>query len=167
MSLLLKLWYNFKRQVVLKIEKQLNHPRFFWILLTGFFSTLHALWLLIKRKKKKVLPGVKICVGNITIGGNGKTPFLIQLAKDLEDLLPAIVSKGYKREKKGTFEVLAQDYSQVGDEPLLIKKELPKSRVFVTESRFKFALDHPFKCMIFDDGLHDRKLDYTKKNRSF
>ena len=63
-----------------------------------------------------------ICVGNITVGGTGKTPhveFLISLFQDQYKI--AVISAGYKRKTKGNIEVQCDDnYKKVGDEPLQI-----------------------------------------------
>jgi tetraacyldisaccharide 4'-kinase len=164
MSLLLKLWFKLKKQLALAIERQLNDPSALWIFLTFLFSSLFWLKLLLRKKKKIPLKGLKICVGNITIGGNGKTPFLIQLAKDLNLPNQVVVSKGYKREKKGTFLVTKNmPWQSCGDEPWLVNHELENIPVFVTDSRLKFIQDHPYACYLFDDGLHESAFDYEIK----
>lgn len=79
-----------------------------------------------------------ICVGNIAVGGTGKTPhteYLINLLQS-EGLHVATLSRGYKRKTKGY--VLAQSQStatQIGDEPYQIKQKFPHIEVAVCESR--------------------------------
>ncbi len=69
-----------------------------------------------------------IVVGNLTVGGNGKTPLLIALTELLVELgfKPGIVSRGYgSKLKKGTLWVTPEsDVSLVGDEPLLLARRL-------------------------------------------
>lgn len=69
-----------------------------------------------------------IVVGNLTVGGNGKTPLLIALTELLVELgfKPGIVSRGYGGKlKKGTLWVTADsDVGLVGDEPLLLARRL-------------------------------------------
>jgi len=66
-----------------------------------------------------------INVGNISAGGNGKTPqveYLVELLKDNYQV--AVLSRGYGRKSKGFFEVDASSSSrEMGDEPLQIKRK--------------------------------------------
>ena len=74
-----------------------------------------------------------ISVGNITVGGTGKTPhveYLVQLLKD--EFQVAVLSRGYKRRSRGF--VLADDESSMedlGDEPYQIKSKFPNVKVAV------------------------------------
>lgn len=78
-----------------------------------------------------------ISVGNITVGGTGKTPhveYLIELMKD--DAQLAVLSRGYKRQTKGY--LLADENSTVadiGDEPYQMKQKYPSVYVAVAEKR--------------------------------
>lgn len=87
-----------------------------------------------KRKKASVHT---IGIGNITVGGTGKTPMTILLAELLSyDKKIAILSRGYGRTTKGFLEVLPEsDFRQSGDEPLEIAEAVDGVRVFVSESR--------------------------------
>lgn len=84
-----------------------------------------------------------ISVGNITVGGTGKTPhveYLINLMKD--DAQLAVLSRGYKRQTKGY--LLADDSSTVadiGDEPYQMKQKFPSVYVAVAEKRCE-GIDH-------------------------
>ncbi len=82
----------------------------------------------------KRLPQPTICIGNITVGGTGKTPLVIRLAKDLlaQGLKPAILLRGYKREKHKREPVLVRDAQHVladvsvaGDEAMELADRLP------------------------------------------
>ena len=69
-----------------------------------------------------------ICIGNLSLGGTGKTPlvkFLIQrLSKKINI---SVLSRGYKRKTKGFVEVLDDsDVKDVGDENFMIKNLLKK-----------------------------------------
>ena len=68
-----------------------------------------------------------IVVGNITVGGTGKTPVTEYLVKLLsEKFRTAVVSRGYKRKTKGF--ILSDEKStpdQIGDEPYQIKRKFP------------------------------------------
>lgn len=78
-----------------------------------------------------------ISIGNITVGGTGKTPhteYLVELLQKHVNV--ATLSRGYKRKTKGFS--LVQESSKVqdvGDEPLQIKLKFPKSTVAVDEKR--------------------------------
>ena len=78
-----------------------------------------------------------IGVGNITVGGSGKTPHVEYLVRLLMDKAKvAVLSRGYKRETKGF--VLANDKSTVadiGDEPLQMSRKFPQIHVAVDENR--------------------------------
>ena len=80
-----------------------------------------------------------ISIGNITVGGTGKTPhveYLIRLLKHQYDV--AVLSRGYKRKTKGF--ILASENSspaEIGDEPAQIKLKFPEIQVAVHESRVK------------------------------
>ena len=78
-----------------------------------------------------------ISIGNITVGGTGKTPhveYLVDLlSKDFE---VATLSRGYKRKTKGFKLVKSESLvKEVGDEPLQIKKKFPEITVSVCENR--------------------------------
>ena len=78
-----------------------------------------------------------ISVGNITVGGTGKTPhieYLISILKN--ECKIAVLSRGYKRKSKGF--VLAKSdstYYDIGDEPKQIKTKFPKIDVAVNANR--------------------------------
>lgn len=78
-----------------------------------------------------------ICIGNITVGGTGKTPHTEYLIRMLQDEFHvACLSRGYKRKTKGF--VLADANSSVesiGDEPLQMFRKFPKIKVAVQENR--------------------------------
>ena len=101
-----------------------------------------------------------IIVGNLTVGGTGKTPIVIWLAQALvaDGFAPAILSRGYGAESAGncTRRVSAESTPQmVGDEPLLLarKSQVP---VFVDTDRGRAAAEavaNGADVLISDDGL--------------
>ena len=78
-----------------------------------------------------------ICVGNITVGGTGKTPhteYLIRLLKEKEKV--AVLSRGYGRKSRGYLKADADSTtSLIGDEPYQIKEKFPEITVAVCEKR--------------------------------
>jgi tetraacyldisaccharide 4'-kinase len=110
------------------------------------------------------LSGPVISVGNISVGGSGKTPFVILLGGLLKDRgIPFdVLSRGYGRRTRG---VLAVDSNgsprDFGDEPILIAKRLG-CPVIVGESRYQAGLFAESKfgpqLHILDDGFQHRSL---------
>lgn len=110
-------------------------------------------WLYDTGKKKSFSAEVPtICVGNITVGGTGKTPhtemILRQLLESNEWGMKNIVvlSRGYKRESKGFQQVTSDGSARMfGDEPLQIKKNFPGVTVAVDKDRIEGCrfLCHP------------------------
>ena len=111
------------------------------------------------------LPCPVISVGNLTVGGTGKTPFVIFLAQRLlaKGRRVAILSRGYKRESKA-HHLLVSDGSSVlvgpaeaGDEPFLMAQRCPQAVVAVGANRVvlgRWILEqHPVDCLILDDGF--------------
>ena len=103
-----------------------------------------------------------ICIGNITVGGTGKTP----LAEMIVDYMSqthrvALLSRGYGRRTKGYREVAATDhYRDVGDEPLQIKRKFPDVCVVVCERRAdgirRIRTEHPeVDLIVMDDGFQN------------
>jgi len=101
-----------------------------------------------------------ISVGNLIVGGSGKTPFVIALASRLESVV--IISRGYGRKSKGLLEVsfegkILVDVTESGDEPMLMAQSLPHASVIVSEDRelaIALAKEKGAKCIILDDGFN-------------
>ncbi|NAY92493.1 tetraacyldisaccharide 4'-kinase [Muricauda sp. JGD-17] len=77
-----------------------------------------------------------ICVGNLSVGGTGKTPMIEFLVRMLGENKVAILSRGYKRKSKGF--VLAKSYHTVhdlGDEPFQLYRKFPNVIVAVDADR--------------------------------
>ena len=118
-----------------------------------------------KKSQPDELPVV--VVGNLTVGGNGKTPFTSQLALDLKNLgfTPGIIMRGYKGNYSGT--KLLNDQSnakEVGDEALLHYERGFTVVVDRNRSRGLSYINEKTNCdiVISDDGLqhHSMRRDY-------
>ncbi len=87
--------------------------------------------------KSKEFDVTVISIGNITVGGTGKTPhveYLVNLLK--EKFGVATLSRGYRRRTKGFYKVNTDSrVAEVGDEPLQIKRKFPDITVAVCENR--------------------------------
>jgi tetraacyldisaccharide 4'-kinase len=112
------------------------------------------------------LPVPVVVVGNITVGGTGKTPLVIHLALALRVLgrHPGIVSRGYRGDRTNAAEVTpASDPGAVGDEPLLLARR-SGCPVFVGKDRIAagraLLAGHP-ECdvILADDGMQHYSLD--------
>lgn len=104
-----------------------------------------------------------ICVGNITVGGTGKTPAVEMLIERYcKSYKIAVLSRGYGRRTKGYLEVECDDsYLKVGDEPLQIKRKYPSIKVVVCERRTEgieriMAEHEDITMIIMDDGFQHR-----------
>lgn len=121
-----------------------------------------------------------ISVGNLAMGGTGKTPFVEMLIELVYPYYPAgVLSRGYKRKTKGYVKVQTQHTVQdVGDEPLLMKLKHPFVPVSVGEQRV-FAIpqllhENPeLKLILLDDAFQhqsvrpDINILLTDYNRPF
>ena len=106
-----------------------------------------------------------ICVGNLSVGGTGKTPmveYLIRLLKD--DYKVATMSRGYKRKTKG-FAVANENTTalDIGDEPMQFYKKFPDIAVSVAEERLvsipQLLHDKPdTNIIILDDAFQHRQV---------
>ena len=112
--------------------------------------------------KSKAYDVPVIVVGNITVGGTGKTPHVEYLVKMLgAKRRVAVVSRGYGRSTSGFVEVRPEsDARSVGDEPLQIKRKFPDVLVAVDEVR-THAIDHLLAAdavdtFILDDAFQHR-----------
>ncbi len=107
-----------------------------------------------------------ISVGNLSVGGAGKTPHVEYLVKLLGPyLLLGILSRGYKRKTKG-FRIVATNDNvlAVGDEPLQYKRKYPGLTVAVSESRAlgipQILKKHPYiRTILLDDAFQHRSVN--------
>ncbi len=119
---------------------------------------------------KKILKQQKfdipvICVGNITVGGTGKTPHIEYLIRLLSPMFKvAVLSRGYKRKSKGFLIAnIDSKVRDVGDEPLQIKRKFPEILVVVDKNRVNAIKniisiekeDRP-DLILLDDGFQHR-----------
>jgi tetraacyldisaccharide 4'-kinase len=140
------------------------------------FSWLYGLIYLIRLSlfrlgifKQRKLKAKVISVGNITLGGTGKTPLVIYLAKKLSerDENPTILTRGYGRKKKEMVELTEDTYQgfnweDAGDEPLVMAGRLPGVPILVSKNR-RTSGHHAVQkfgnhVLILDDGFQHLKL---------
>jgi len=116
------------------------------------------------------LPAPVISIGNITMGGAGKTPLVIYLARTLAELgfNPVVLSRGYGRERPNESHVLVPGHSipnaasLIGDEPALIRRHVPDAWMGISKNRIatghSIAKQLKRPAFILDDGFQHRRL---------
>lgn len=102
-----------------------------------------------------------ICVGNLAVGGSGKTPTTEYLVRLLSEYKVAILSRGYGRKTKGF--VLANETATaetIGDEPLQYYRKFKNVTVAVCEDRVKGIqqLKEGHEVILLDDAYQHRKV---------
>ena len=137
------------------------------------FSILYGsvIWMRNKLFDKKILRAAKfnfplICVGNLAVGGTGKTPmaeYLVRMMKDKYKV--ATLSRGYKRKTKG-FAIAGEHTTaiDIGDEPMQIHKKFPDITVAVAEERIigvpQLLYERPdTQLIILDDAFQHREIE--------
>ena len=128
------------------------------------------IWLRNKLYDKNILKSASfnfpvICVGNLAVGGTGKTPmveYLVRLLKD--EYKVATMSRGYKRKTKG-FAIANENTTalDIGDEPMQFYKKFPDITVSVAEERLvsipQLLHDKPdTRVIILDDAFQHRQV---------
>lgn len=111
------------------------------------------------------LPCRVVSVGNLTVGGTGKTPVVIALVEQLlaRGQRVGVLSRGYRRQSRET-ELLVSDGravlagpAEAGDEPYLIATRCPRAVVAVGADRYRLGVwvleRHPIDCFVLDDGF--------------
>lgn len=115
----------------------------------------------------KILPSFEpplptIGVGNLTVGGTGKTPIIDYLISILSSHKIGVISRGYGRKTKGFIAIGAKSSPEnVGDEPFMLSKMNPWVNFFVSENRvegYKKATDavNDLEIILFDDVFQHR-----------
>jgi len=129
----------------------LTKPNFLSYLLIPFSLPIIFRNFLSQFMKKKKSSDIKtICVGNIYLGGTGKTPLTIKISQILkqEGIKVATIKKNYLNQK---------------DEQLLLKQ---KTSLIIADSRkdaISQGIKEKYDILIFDDGLQEIKIDFDIK----
>ena len=123
-------------------------------------AALHRLSYCIGIKRRAKIPVPVVSVGNLIVGGGGKTPIVMWLAEELQNagFKVAILSRGYGRVATDTRIVGPEDtWETVGDEPALIGKKLVGIPVSVSSDRYaggmKILEVGDVDLFILDDGF--------------
>jgi len=150
------------------IEEYLFYPKpsqkllsYLLLPITFFYCMIIFLKNYLSKAKDFQIPIISI--GNLIVGGSGKTPLTIALAKDHKKV--CVILRGYGRISKGLIVVseygdIKCDLKSSGDEAMMLAKALPKALIIVSEDRkkaIKKAKDMGAKLIFLDDG-------YSKKD---
>lgn len=120
-------------------------------------------WRLRQSRNTSPLPRPVVVVGNIVVGGSGKTPTIIALTELCAALRirPHLVSRGYGGRMRGPTRISEQSaWQEVGDEPLCLSQYAP---VWVSKRRREgclAAMKNGAKWVFCDDGLQDAEMSY-------
>ena len=128
-------------------DKQINILSYLLLPFTIFVRVNNFL----NSKKKKYLSKKlkTICVGNIYVGGTGKTPTTIKLYDLIKKIKNTSTAKKY--------------YLNQQDEEILLKRETKFLTASSRKSILKLAEKKNIEVLIFDDGLQDNQIDYNFK----
>ncbi|MDP8161565.1 tetraacyldisaccharide 4'-kinase [Pasteurella skyensis] len=144
-------------------------------ILTWILSPLSLLFYLISRLRRWLFcknlltsyrsPVPVLIVGNISVGGNGKTPLVIWLVEQLEQrgIRVGVISRGYGAKTKDFPQLVTPESSaeQMGDEPVLIvqRTQVPLAISPNRQQSIELLLkNHSLDLIIADDGLQHYKL---------
>jgi tetraacyldisaccharide 4'-kinase len=105
-----------------------------------------------------------VSVGNLNVGGAGKTPAVIYLANLMAgERRVAVLSRGHGRKSRRPLLIGGEVPVEVaGDEPLLIARRCPRAAVFVGRDRVELARrarEHKCDLILLDDGMQYRRLN--------
>ena len=158
------------RFLVSWIEQYLFNPNPLQKLIGILFFPLTILYCIVTTYKrvsaKPLYYGVPvISIGNLLVGGTGKTPVTISLSKDKKDV--AIVLRGYGRESKGLYIIskkgkILENVKTSGDEAMLLANSLPNATVIVSEKRTDAILkakELGCKVVYLDDGYGKHEVE--------
>ncbi|MBU0967535.1 MAG: tetraacyldisaccharide 4'-kinase [Proteobacteria bacterium] len=148
------------------MSEHLNLLYSFGRFFSPFYSVAMSLRATLYRKgllKQERLPVPVISVGNLTMGGTGKTPMVMYLARLLADKSPVIVSRGYGGKARERVNVVSDGRtvsltaSAAGDEPFYMAENLPGVPVLTSRNRVdggQYAVEYlSAGAVILDDGF--------------
>lgn len=150
-------------------DRKLYHWPMFWVLWLvsitySFIQRLRACAYRMGLMKARRLPVPVVSVGNLTLGGTGKTPMVLWVAQTLlqHGRKPAILSRGYGSEAPDEINIVSDgnrvllDTHEAGDEPAMMARRLPQVPILTGAVRYRLglhALDNlNVDCFVLDDA---------------
>ncbi|MDT8395616.1 MAG: tetraacyldisaccharide 4'-kinase [bacterium] len=135
-------------------------------LLYGVLASIHRALYGAGILRRRKLPRPVVSVGNLTVGGGGKTPLVMWLAHALRErgVRTAILSRGYGRRGANPRLVNSREpWELAGDEPFLMASRLVDIPVAVATDRYEAGREvlrhHDVDLFILDDGFQHRRLE--------
>ena len=173
-----------KKKLVFWVEEYFYNPNFPQKLVSVLLLPLSwiycfGMWVRYKTKTPESFGMKIISIGNLSVGGSGKTPLVTALAQKYENV--AVVLRGYGRESSGLYVVkdgreILCDVRVSGDEAMIYAHKIPHAMVIVSEDRkegIKKAKEMGANIVFLDDAYskHDIKkldilIDVVSKNSS-
>lgn len=156
------------------IDRYFYHPYWWQKVIVFALLPLSFFYCIIAYIRRKLSSEVDlhipiVSVGNLVVGGSGKTPFIVEVAKAFPEFHVAVVSRGYKRKSKGL--VVVSNYGEIlcnqeeaGDEPYLIAKSVKNTSVIVCKKRkdaINKAKEMGCDVVLLDDGF---RFNFKKLN---
>jgi tetraacyldisaccharide 4'-kinase len=136
------------------------------ILLSFFFNLITSIrnilfdYKIFKSKEYKI---PTVSVGNLSVGGTGKSVLIDYLIKFFKnDFKVFVLSRGYKRKSKGIYHVNSEStVKQTGDEPLMLQNKNPGIDIILSESRrngmeYIIGIDEGKSICLWDDAFQHR-----------
>jgi tetraacyldisaccharide 4'-kinase len=124
----------------------------------GFFQAASVIWKY-RRQNSYRSPAKVICVGNLTVGGSGKTPVAIALAQMIQATGAAVVflTRGYGRRSSQAIcvDVATHDAATVGDEALLLARIAPTIVARNRAEGARLAERQGAEIIVMDDGYQN------------
>ena len=158
-----------KQKFHLWIEDYLFFPNNFQKIISFLLLPLTFVYMLIILSKRAMSKQIEfgipiISIGNIIIGGSGKTPIAIKLAFKYKN--SCVILRGYGRKSKGLYVVsnkgkILENVDVSGDEAMLLAKSLRNSTIIVSEDRVKAILkakELGCEIIFLDDGFSKYKI---------
>ncbi len=158
-----------KKEVTFWVERYFYNPSTFQKLLSILLLPLSwlycfGMYVRFQLQKEKDFGIDIISVGNLNVGGSGKTPLVTALAKEYEDV--AIILRGYGRKSHGLYVVKNRDKILVdvqisGDEAMIYAEKVPNAIVIVSEDRkegIEKAKEMGAKQIFLDDAYSKHKI---------
>ena len=156
---------QFDPQSIKKYRMFLWPLGFFYWLLIFWRNFFYNLGFFVSRK----LPCKVVSIGNLSVGGTGKTPFVLFLANTLKakGLNVVVLSRGYKRKSAGTLVIsdgnaVQSDLENSGDEPFMLANKLKGIPVVVDENRYRggqlICNEYNPDVILMDDAFQHRRV---------
>ena len=156
----------FRLSLVKFIEDIWYRPKSYHYILIIFLFPISLVYMFLMYIRRLVAKKERFCVpiisiGNLIVGGSGKSPFIIEVASRYRDV--AIISRGYGRKSRGTIVIQKDTNVEIsGDEALMIANSLPNVIMIVSEDRktgIREAIKLGAKIIFLDDGFNRVDID--------